>query len=239
VKGRELEHVLALADELHEVRSRLRRAEALAFEMRRDEEIERRAPELAAAAAASRPRIEQVARELERQWVAQGGLVAAWQRAVEFEQVAQSAGAEAASLHSDADSARRRVEAARLGTRDQQERLVRERDALADVLVDAPFDVPVPPPVRDDDRPEATRRDAIAMIELTHRAEAVAGEAAAEAAVRLRQARAELSRIGRPDELRRRCQELERGLPEAVVLDGSEPPSVPQRLRRAGIRMDV
>jgi hypothetical protein len=239
VRGRDLDRLLELVDEVEDVRARQRRARALGEEIARDEDIVRRAPAAARDAGAMRPEIVAVTRTLERQWVAQSPLVAAWQRATELLQLAESAGVDAAAYRADADAARRRVESARLGTRDGQERLAARRRALADVVLAAPFDVPVPAAVRDDDRPEAIRRDALALAELTHDVESAAGAAVDEAASRLGAARQELAGVGEPGELARRLTALEARLPRSVSLPPGAPPSVTLRLERAGVRVEA
>ena len=88
--------------------------------------------------------IEQVARALEEEWVAQGPLVSLWQRAVELAELAESAGADPAPFRVEVDEARRRVESARLETRDALDRLVEQREALMDVALAAPFELPPP-----------------------------------------------------------------------------------------------
>ena len=196
------------------------------------------APRLRAAAGATAGEVEPVARELEREWVAQGPLVTAWQRAVDLAELAEAAGADAAPYRDDADEARRRVEAARLATREQRERLAAQRERLADVLLEAPLELDPPPPVADDARPEALRRDALELIRLAEEAGGAAESAAAAAAERL---------AARPRRARRASAgatrspsgwpELERELPAEVELAPDTPPSVAMRLRRAGLRV--
>jgi hypothetical protein len=237
VKGRELERLLELVEEVERARAAVRRAEALADEIAHDDEIAQRAPAVARAAAERSARIAAIARELERQWVEQSPLVAAWEQAVELRQEAESTGTDAAPFEVDVVAARRGVESARLATRDQQARLVAEREALADAVLAAPFDVPLPEPVGDDDRPEAVRRDALALIELAGHVQREAGRALAAAAARLVEARRELDGLGPPEELRTTLGALERRLPEAVALPERTPPSVGLRLERAGLRV--
>jgi hypothetical protein len=140
-------------------------------------------------------------------------------------------------LRDDADEARRRVEAARLASREQRERLAAQRDRLADVLLEAPLELDPPPPVADDSRPEALRRDALELIRLADEARGTAEAAAAAAAERLSAVRLELDGVGRPEVLARRVAELEKELPGELELDPDTPPSVAMRLRRAGLRV--
>src|SRR5207302_535641 len=76
-----------------------------------------------------------------------------------------------------------------------------------------------PEPVRDDGRPEAVRRDALAYRELAERAAGDAEQARADAGVRLSRARAELDRLGSSGELEQRVEALRRQLPAVA-----EPP---------------
>ena len=181
--------------------------------------------------------VEPVARELEREWVAQSPLVAAWQRAVDLAQLAEAAGADVAPYRDDADAARRRVEAARLATREQRDRLAEHRERLADTLLAAPLELDPPPPVADDSRPEALRRDALELIRLAEVADRTAAQAAAVAAERLAAVREELDGLGPLEDVAARLAELEQRLPEEVELDADAPPSVAIRLRRAGLRV--
>src|SRR5919202_1169478 len=126
MKGRELDRLLADVEEAEDLRGRLRRARALEDEIARDDDVARRAPDVRAAAAERRGAVERVARSLEEQWVAQGPLVALWELAVEAREEAESVGVEPGPFAEDVDTARQRVEAARLATRDQSERLGRE-----------------------------------------------------------------------------------------------------------------
>jgi len=157
--------MLELADELVAARLVLHRLTALEAEIAHDREIVARAPELAASISERRAGIEEVARDLEAQWVDQGPLVSLWQRAVELAELAEGSGADSAEHRADVDQARLRVETARLVTRDTLDRLCSQREVLVDVLLAAPFDLPTPAPVRDDGRPEAGRRDALALLE--------------------------------------------------------------------------
>lgn len=232
-----LDRILETAAEVERLRDALRHAEALAAEAAHLEQVVAAAPRLHIAAGKTVGAVEPVARELEREWVAQVPLVTVWQRAVDLAELAEAAGADTAPYREDADAARRRVEAARLATREQRERLAAERDRLADVLLEAPLELDPPPPVADDSRPEALRRDALELIRLAEEADGAAEAAAAAAAERLAALAAELDAGGRPDVLARRLAELERDLPDELALDPDTPPSVAMRLRRAGLRV--
>jgi len=180
---------------------------------------------------------EPVARELEREWVEQGPLVTVWQRAVDLAQLAEAAGADSAPYRADVEAARHQVEAARLATREQRERLTAVRDRLADILLAAPLELDPPPPVADDARPEALRRDALELIRLADEAGSAAESAATAASDRLESVHAELDAVGRPDSLTARIEALERTLPHEVELGPDAPPSAAMRLRRAGLHV--
>jgi hypothetical protein len=237
VRSRELERLLETADELVEARDRLRRAEALEERIGRERDVQERAPEIAAAAGSRREAIEPIARELESQWVSQGPLVSQWQRAVELADLAEGSGADSTEYRSEVDEARRRVEAARVGTRDQLAQLEAEREKLMDIALEAPFDLPSAGPVHDDGRPEAGRRDALSLIEFAERIEHEAGDEQVRAAKAVEDAQAELAELGDPVELAARVRELEGRLPEIVEVPSSAPPSASQRLQRAGVRV--
>jgi hypothetical protein len=233
----DLDTLLETAAEMERLREALRHAEALESEAGRLEDVVAAAPRLHASAGAAVGEIEPMARELEREWVAQGPLVALWQRAVDLAQLAEAAGADTAPYRADADDARRRVEAARLETREQRERLAAQRERLADALLETPLDLDPPPPVADDARPEALRRDALELMRLAHEADGTAAAAAADASGRLQELRSELAAVGTPALIARRIAELERRLPDELELDPDAPPSVAMRLRRAGLRV--
>jgi hypothetical protein len=233
----ELDRVLETAEEAGRLREVMRRADALQQEIAQLDDVVAAAPRVHAGAGRVAEQVEPVARELEREWVAQGPLVAAWQRAVDLAQLAEAAGADVAPYRDDADDARRRVEAARLATREQRERLAKHRDRLADTLLAAPLELDSPPPVADDSRPEALRRDALELIRLAGVADRAASEAAAVAAERRAGVRAELAGLGPLEDVAARLAELERQLPGEVELDAEAPPSVAMRLRRAGVRV--
>jgi len=231
----DLDTLLETAAEVERLRDALRHSEALAAEAAHLEDVVGAAPRLRAASAATAVAAEPVARELEREWVEQSPLVTAWQRAVDLAQLAEAAGADSTPYREDVDAARLQVEAARLATRMQRERLTAVRDRLADELLAAPLELDPPPPVADDARPEALRRDALELIRLAEEAESTAGTAAGEASDRLRSVHAELDAVGRPDALAARIEELERRLPHEVELAPDTPPSAAMRLRRAGL----
>jgi hypothetical protein len=237
VRSRELERLLETADELVEARDRLRRAQELEERIGRERDIEQRAPEIARAAASQRGPIESIARELESQWVSQGPLVSQWQRAVELAELAEGSGADSSEYRSDVDEARRRVEAARLGSRDQLAALEEEREKLMDIALGAPFDLPSAAPVHDDSRPEAGRRDALSLLDFADRIEQSANEEHARAGRAASDAQRELAGLGDPGELAARVRELEGRLPDAIDVPSSAPPSAHLRLRRAGIRV--
>jgi hypothetical protein len=233
----DLDSVLETAAEVERLREALRHSEALSSEAGRLEDVVAAAPRLHESTGAAVGEIEPVARELEREWVAQGPLVALWQRAVDLAQLAEAAGADVAPYRADADEARRRVEAARLQTREQRERLAGQRERLADALLETPLDLDAPQPVADDARPEALRRDALELMRLAREADRAAGAAAVEASGRLEELRTELEEVGTPATLQARIAELERSLPDELELDPDTPPSVAMRLRRAGLRV--
>ena len=233
----DLDRLLATAAEVERLRDALRHAEALEAEAAHLEQVVSAAPRLRAAAGETAAEVEPVARELEREWVAQGPLVTAWQRAVDLAELAEAAGADPAASRADADEARRRVEAARLATREQRERLAAQRERLADVLLEAPLELDPPPPVADDARPEALRRDALELVRLAEEAGGAAESAAAAAAARLDAVRAELAAAGGRAALAERLAGVERELPAELELGPDTPPSVAMRLRRAGLRV--
>jgi hypothetical protein len=232
-----LDALLESAAEVERLRDALRHSEALAAEEAHLEDVVSAAPRLRAAAGATAVAAEPVVRELEREWVEQGPLVTVWQRAVDLAQLAEAAGADVAPYQVEVDEARRQVEAARLATREQRERLTAVRDRLADALLAAPLELDPPPPVADDARPEALRRDALELIRLAGEAESTAESAASAASDRLESVHAELDTVGRPDTLTARLEELERRLPHEVELGPDAPPSAAMRLRRAGLNV--
>ena len=235
MKARELDRTLELADELAELRSRLRRVRHLEAELDRESDIERRMPEIVDSVVRRRSEIEGVARALEQQWVDQEPLVAIWQRAVDLAEQAAYAGADALPYREDADEARRRVEAARLETREHLDRLARERECLVDVALAAPIELPLAGAVRDDSRPEAARREALALVDYARMLEAAAVEAAGHAGAAIAGIRGEIAELGDEAMLESRIAALEQELPDDVELPGSAPPSAAMRLQRAGI----
>ena len=144
MKPAELERLLALADEVESLERRMHRAETLVAEVARDEDVVSAAPRIGEAMTRAGSALEPIARELEREWVDQGPLVTAWQRAVELEQVAEAAGADPGPCAEDVEAARLRVESARLATRRQRELIDRERQAMAEAVEASPFDVEHP-----------------------------------------------------------------------------------------------
>ncbi len=238
MKGRELDRALALADELVELRASLRRIRHLEEEIAAAGEVERHAPDVVHAASRRRDEIEQIARELEDQWVMQNPLVTIWQRAVDLAEQAAYAGADTAPYQDDVDEARHRVEAARLETREVLDRLAGEREALVDVALAAPFELPLCEAVHDDGRPEAARRDALALAGYAQELDEAATRAHAVAARTVADARAELAELGDPVDVQSRIDAIERELPAVVPLPGSAPPSAAIRLERAGIAVE-
>lgn len=237
MKSRELDRLLGIADELVEARAVQARLAALEHEIAHDQEIVAAAPAVADAVRARRQPIELLARELEQQWVSQGPLVSGWQRAVELSQLAEGSGADPAEYQADVDRARRRVEDARLGTRELLDLLCSERERLADAILSAPFELPSPPPVRDDGRPEAARRDALGLIELADEVIETAAAEQTRARLRMEEAAAEAARLGDPAAVADRIAELERQLPDELDLPAAAPPSTGLRLQRAGVRV--
>jgi hypothetical protein len=236
MKPAELERLLALAEEVESLERRLHRAETLVAEVARDQDVVSAAPLVGEALTRAGAALEPITRELEREWVDQGPLVEAWQRAVELEQVAEAAGADPGPCAEDVEAARMRVEAARLATRRQRELIDRERQAMAEAVEASPFDVVIPEG-GDDARPEAARREALALAGLATEAAHETAEAGSAASRRAAEARAELERLGEPTELRSMLDAARAGLPDEVELDASAPASAAVRLARAGVRV--
>jgi hypothetical protein len=229
--------MLEAADELVTARSQQARIVALEQEIAHESEIAGRVPGVVEAVSQRHQPIEQLARELEGQWVAQGPLVSLWQRAVELSQLADGAGADPADYQAEIDRARQQVEVARLQTRDVLDRLCTQHEALVDAILAAPYPLPTPPAVRDDGRPEAGRRDALALLELIDEVISVSQEQRQRAEQRLAEARSELAKLGDAAELAERIAALQRSLPETVEMPRSAPPSSGLRLQRAGVRV--
>jgi hypothetical protein len=238
MKARELERLLELADEVSELEARLRRVTALEAEIGHEREIVGLAPEVARSAACRLPSIEQVARAVEDEWVAQGPLVSLWQRAVELAELAESSGADPAPYRVEVDEARRRVESARLKTRDALDQLVAEREALMDIALAAPFELPAAEAIRDDLRPEAARREALALAEFAREIVRRAEQARHEAEQRTAEVTAEMAQYGPVESLQARIDELRVQLPARVELPRSAAPSAARRLQRAGVAVD-
>jgi len=239
VKPKELERLLETADELVEARATLARAEALEAEIGHHQQVLERVPGLIESLERCRAAVELLAREFERQWVDQGPLVSAWQRAVELDQLAVATGATDDQERDEAERARQQVETARLLTREVLSELAERRCGLADVVLAAPFELPTPAPVRDDGRPEAGRRDALGLIELAAGAIELSREQGHRAETAIAEARAELAGLGGREAAAGRVAELEALVPGEVELPSSAPPSAAARLQRAGVRTAV
>jgi hypothetical protein len=236
MKPAELEHLVELAERVELLERRVARAETLATELAHDEEVVAAAPEVGAALERAGVALGPITRELEREWVDQGPLVTAWQRAFELEQIAEAAGADPGPSIQDAEAARRQVESARLATRRQRELIDREREAMSRAVDCSPFDVAIPDGGADA-RPEAARREALALADVAQEAAHEVAEAGSAAAERAADARAELGRLGDPAALRRDLEELRARLPQEVTLGGDAPASAAVKLERAGVRV--
>jgi hypothetical protein len=231
----DLDRLLDQADQVSELRSRLERARRLEAAIREDTGIDRSVPEVVEAMRDRHAAITSITRELEREWVAQGPLVSAWQRAAELAELAEAAGADAGEARAEAAGARDRLESARLSTRDRRQQLVEERERLVDCLLQLPVEVDLPAPVRDDSRPEAVRRDALAYAEAAEQAAGAAERAREGARRRLAEARAELADLGSAADLEQALRERSAALPASIDLPADAPPSAAMRLRRAGV----
>jgi hypothetical protein len=236
MKPAELERLLELAERVETLERRLLRAETLAGELAHAEQVVSAAPRVGAAMQRAGVALEPIARELEREWVDQGPLVNAWQWAFELEQIAAAAGADPGPSTRDADAARRRVESARLATRRQRELIDREREAMAEAVERSPFSIEIPEGGADA-RPEAARREVLALVGVAQEAAHEAEEAGTAAAEHAAEARAELDRLGEPAALRRQIEELRAGLPAEVALGDDAPASAAVKLERAGVRV--
>ncbi|HUZ84726.1 MAG TPA: hypothetical protein VMU66_08530 [Gaiellales bacterium] len=233
----ELEALLDAADELVGLRERVGESDRLEAEAAHERRLIEAAAPLGVLLDAARGRIAVIARELERQWVAQAPLEAAWQRAIDLEQQALAVGAEAGPSHREAERARIAAEAARLSTRGPLERLLAERQAISEAVTAPPIALDPPAPPRRDDRPQSGRRDALELIEFA----GTAAEAAARLALAADQRRAEIAArldvLAVDESLRDRLAGIERGLPASVELSEQAPASAGLRLRRAGIEV--
>jgi hypothetical protein len=236
MKPAELERLLELADRVESLERRAVRAETLTAELAHDEELVAAAPQVGAAMLQARVALQPIARELEREWVDQGPLVNAWQWAAELEQIAEAAGADPGPSAREAEVARRQVESARLATRRQRELIDRERDALARAVDRSPFEVELPEGGADA-RPEAARREVLALVDVALDAADEVAEAGSAAAERAADARAELAGLGEPAALRRELEEIRGRLPREVKLGPDAPASAVVRLERAGVRV--
>ena len=110
----ELEQVLELAERRDAVAEELERVRQLEVEIERDVAVELAVPDLIAVVEQRTAAIAAIARELEREWSAQGPLVLLWTRAAEQLQQAESAGVDPEPYRAEVAAAERRVEAARL-----------------------------------------------------------------------------------------------------------------------------
>jgi hypothetical protein len=236
MKPAELERLVELADRVEGLERRLIRAETLVAELAHDEELVAAAPEVGAAMERAGVALEPITRELEREWVDQGPLVTAWQRAVELEQIAEAAGADPGLSAQEAEAARLRVESARLATRRQRELISRERDAMAQAVDRSPFEVEIPEGGADA-RPEAARREALTLADVAQETAGEVADAGSAAAERAADARAELARLGDPTALRRELETLRAELPDEVELGQDAPASAAVKLERAGVRV--
>ena len=102
---------------------------------------------------------------------------------------------------------------------------------------ESPFDVELPPG-GDDARPEAARREVLALADVASRGGRTRRRRRASAAAeQAAEARAELDRLGDPADLRRALEAARERLPAEVTLDASAPASAAVRLARAGVRV--
>ena len=232
----DLDHLLAVADEVDGLARRLREAEAIAAEIAADDAVVSALPAVLDAARAAGSGLEPVVRELEREWVDQGPLVAGWQRAVEFEQLAEAAGADPAEYQEAAGAARIRVESARLRTREHRAAIAAIRDRVAAALAETAYAETVPEG-GDDPRPEAARREALELASAVADAARSAAADAQSASERAGARRRELAALGEPAKLAARLRALRSELPEEVAVGPDAPPSASARLARAGVRV--
>jgi hypothetical protein len=237
VRPAELDHLLALADELVDLRERVSESDRLTAEAAHERGLIAAVPPLERALAAARPRIVEIARELERQWVAQAPLESAWQRAVELELQANAVGAPTEALRRESERARVAVESARLETRDPLERIRVEWDGMTAAGTAPPLALDPPPPLHQDDRPQAGRRDALAMVAYAGETIDAATALAASTTRRLEAVLDRLAGLGIDDAARSRLTELELAVPRRVELPDDALPSAEARLRRAGVEV--
>ncbi len=127
------------------------------------------------------------------------------------------------------------MEHARVASSRQKRVLERERSGVVGVLGELPVELDPPPDLHEDDRPEALRRDALGLIDVTAEAAQLARDQGALADQRLGEARARLRTIGPAAELERELTELDARLPREIAIPADVPPSFEQRLRRAGV----
>ena len=111
------------------------------------------------------------------------------------------------------------------------DRLCTQREALVDATLAAPYQLPAPPAVRDDGRPEAGRRDALALLELVDEVIAESQEQRRRAEQRLAEAGGELAGLGDPAELAERIAALR------AVAAGLGRDARARRRRRAVLRL--
>ena len=237
MKPAELEHLLALADELVDLRERVTESDRLTTEAAHERGLLAAVPPLRRELSAARPRIVGIARELERHWVAQAPLESAWQRAVELELQATDVGAPAEALRDESERARLAVESARLETRDPLDRIRGEWERMTSAVAQPPLALEPPPPLHRDSRPQAGRRDALAMVAFVGETIDAAETLAAAAEQRLEAVLARIARLAVDDAARARLAELELAVPRRVAVPDGAPPATEARLRRAGVEV--
>lgn len=235
----ELERLTVAAAELTAIRARVDEDGRLRAEARRERELIAAVAPLLDLLQHSRARLTVTVRLLERQWVAQAPAESAWQRALELEQVAVAAGADAAAPHRDSERARAVAESARAESRAPLAEVRRERALIETAATAPPIGLDPPPPGRRDDRPQAGRRDALALLDYAARAGEAAELLAAGAGERLDEIRLQLDRLAVDDAARERLEELARTLPQRVALPAGAPPSLAARLQRAGVAVEI
>lgn len=237
MKPADLERLLALADELVDLRERVAESDRLTAEAAHERGLIAAVPLLRRTLSAAQPRIVGIARELERQWVAQAPLESAWQRAVELELQAGAVGAPVEALQDESERARVAVESARLETRDPLDRIRAEWERMSAAVAEPPLALDPPPPLHRDGRPQAGRRDALAMVAYADETLDTAETLAGAAEQRLSAVLARLARLAVDDAARAALAELELAAPRRVELPGDAPPSAEARLRRAGVEV--